>query len=72
MPGIVSIKPKLCTAVAPQRLRTFGDFDVGTSVAADQDPSSLCRILGSAQVAFDPHHHLVVDDDEPHASAEDH
>lgn len=38
MSGILSIKPESCAAVAPQRLRTVCDLDMGASVAADQDP----------------------------------
>ncbi|MGY3600284.1 hypothetical protein ACVIGB_008333 [Bradyrhizobium sp. USDA 4341] len=72
MSGIVSIKPQSCAAVAPQRQRTVGDLDMRASIAADQDPSGLCCVLGNAQVAIDPHRHLLVDDDESHAGAEDH
>lgn len=42
-------------AVAPQRLRTLRDRDMRTAIAADQDPSSLRRILENVEVAIDPH-----------------
>lgn len=72
MPRIVSIKPQSCAAVPPQGLRALGDLDMGTPVAADKNPSSLCHVLGNAQVAIDSGGHLLVDHNEPQACAEDH
>jgi len=72
MPGIVSIKPESCAAVAAQRLRTLGNLDMGISVATDQNSSGLRRVLRAAQVAIDSRGYPLVDDDEPQACAEDH
>lgn len=52
MPRILTVESESRAAVASERLRAFCDFDMGTTIAADQDPSSLRRVLGDARVTI--------------------